>query len=1600
MENANTENNEKSHSDQYFEQWTKEEVKQWATEVVKIDQKHAEILFNQDVTGFTLKLMTKTDLVEMGIPHGPALHIMHFLEKHHVLAKGSNQAAEQEGTEQSLDGEGEDGEIAKKECKKKYGSFNSSILQDSKAEPIEDKNAMKSADKENVSEKPLSSSQHPTGKMCMPYPFDNYTDGTRYTQYNILNVPETGPLNLIDPAHEFKLLTNVEKALEEDIMMKFSTEVFRFAAACMNSRTNGTIHFGVRDKPHGEIEGIKVTEKEAYVNHLNKLIGKYFNEPYTSIAKACIREPRFVEVLLPNGIPSHRFVIEIDVVPKHCICDTKYFCTNTYEYKSKGWKKAVFIRDGASSKNIQNTKEFKTFKGTLTSLAESRKRAEEDYNLKQKKPMNEGLKLVSLLTGNRDSLDSSYYDYYILVTNKCHPSQTSHLDFLQEIKWFAVLDFDFESEENGVFKTYKENRNAKLHFPDHYENKVGSVSEQAEKLRLHQETNWIFCNGGSDFKGNNELPLDPTSWQRDRAAGVRKMISFLSHKDVKQNGKFLTVFLLLSTVEDSADPLTETFMTFYQELKGLEYMVCICIGAGTYQRWKDLLHARGIREEELSDKCVSNLSLQMVNGTIVKLKSVTQSSERLLPSVGHSTILLRKTEDSMVALEILCENECKDTGIEKDTDKFKNFVKEREEDFYRGGKVSWWNFYFSSENYTSDFVRRDSYEKLEHLIVSSSNSANESPVKIINLYHHPGCGGTTLAMHVLWDLRKRFRCAVLKNKQSDFGKQLTTLLTCGANNDTGYLPVLLLVDDFEDQENVYSLQKDIQVAITEKCIRYVTPLVIILNCMRSQNPDECSTINLLNSISLKHMLSEKEQRAFDQKLKYIEDMHPNPDNFYSFMIMKKNFDPQYIKNVVKNTLCNLDTACKPAQLVCYLILLNSYVRTSTVSISICEEFLGINSQEIGYSKDKLIQKMGICSNILIYNQVHEYTRYKGLRIIHPLIASHCLAELNLSYDLPKSKITLQLLKEDLFYKTPFKQDKLIRDIQTLLITRQRKEHGDESDTLFSPLIEAIHREEKCGSVGHVLEQASARFEQNGYICQALARYSYIKERNFDSALHWAKAAKRKAQNNSYISDTLGQVFKSKLRSCVDCKAKSTVLTAEEVKYLLELAENASQAFRESQQQAEDACLKTNAVNEQYLQHQNLKRRFQTYNTAGYQGEIETGLYVIDVLWRVPFFSKKDLQGRKNMTKYLSGNSVLNVDNPNTESEIFKVLQQYSTFLCHLRSRLKRAFDFFEDYFVFFKTKTNEKEIVDGKLYEKVQECFTKYTEIFCDFTFEQLKSEQVSRWSMSQYIEAYRDAMEAYKADSFSGILEYLHRNHRNADRKIEDIVEAYAFLCEENAQATLKDKQNFILANVVLNCIKPKSTKLHPFKVLQSLLLSILQEVEPISQCVEPFFLASLLFWPENRKQLNENSWKMETFVRRLSESFKKLYGTLHHSRHPRALFYLAKGSGLNRFVHKGKIDQLFSSLSEQELNFLWQSGNIWKEQSVQNLLLPLDGRAEGKVIYIDYGSNEIFRIPVQPVPSCVLKNGPNIERVSFYLGFSIAGLLAYNTQSLSLKH
>ncbi|EGV95714.1 sterile alpha motif domain-containing protein 9-like [Cricetulus griseus] len=1575
--------NEQVTAPKLVKDWTKEQVKKWITEDLNIDEKYAEILFNEEVTGMVLQELTEKDLREMGLPRGPALLIKRAYNKLSNATESDNQDSKQLHNKK----------LSIKEHPKKTNNEEEKLISSNSGHDLREMGLNTEQEPSLLKEKALSdvltkdmegNTAKPEQMSCMPYPFDSFHDDRRYIERYILQVAETGPLNLIDPVHEFKALTNTETATEEDIKMKFSNEIFRFASACMNSHTNGTIHFGVKDKPHGEIVGVKIPSKDVFVDHFNKMIKKYFEDSDIKEARECIREPRFVEVLLQNNTPSDRFVIEVDVIPKHSICKEKYFYIIMQSYTDKTWKQSkencLFVREGTSSKNIlanakQRDREFRKFLENLKAWTASRKEAEEQQRMVTKKE-SEGLKLAKLLTRHQGSLDNSYYDWYILVTNNCAPNQIEHLDFLKEIKLFAVLDFDPYSQIKGVVKAYRESRIANLHLPSQYEEK-STIEEKISTLKLFEQPSWIFCNGRLDLKNDSCQPLEPHLWQRDRASGVRRLISFLTDENIMVRGKVLVVFLLLSPVNNQKDPLIETFCAFYQVFNGMDNMLCICVNPHIYQRWSDLLQVRLEIKGELAEHSISTLNIQLVNNTILKLKSVIQSSRRFLPSCGSSSVILEKIEeDTLTALEILCENECRDTDIEKNESEFLKFKKLREEHFYRGGRASWWNFYFSSENYSSAFVKRDGYEELTTLIQQCADSPEPVFAKVINLYHHPGCGGTTLAMHVLWDLKKKFRCAVLKNKATDFleiGEQVSKLISYKATSHQDYIPVLLLVDDFEEQENTYILQNTINSFIAEKGLRYEKTLVIILNCMRSQNPD--ASAKLADSISLKYQLSPKEQRAFEAKLQEIEKEHKNCENFYSFMMLKGSFETTYIENVVKNTLKDLDIHSRRAQLISYLALLNSYVTDSTISLSQCEIFLGIIYTNKHGKPESVEDNMGTYSTLVIRTEVLDYGRYTGIRIIHPLIAIHCLKELEMSYGMGKCQITLNILEEKVFYDSGIGRDKFKHDVQTLLLTRQRKEHGAETDTRFSPLIEELKNEE----TEKILTVGSDRFPQNAFICQALARHFYIKEKNFSTALVWANLAKRKAPKNSYISDTLGQVYKSEIKQWLGKNENCRLISVDDLTHLLEIAEKATKAFKESQEQTDNKDYETEAWSPRKSQ-----RRYDTYNTAGFFGEIEVGLDTIQILQLTPPFHKESEIAIEAMVQFLSGKGTIS----DPKDEYGAVLSKFASHLQNLQSELKRCFDFFLDYIGLLKPRITPKETTELSLIKKVARYFKKYAGLFCRMNTNLLQGKE----NVLLQEENCRKRIVAWRADTFSGLLEYLNPNHKEVDN-MESIVKDYTFLLQHSlskrvTKGLTKETQNFILANIILSCLKPSSKYILPFNTLKTKLREVLELVGLGHPYPDPYFLACLLFWPEN-KELDQDSTLIEKYVSSLNRSFRRQYKHMCRSKKPSTLFYLGQKKGLHSLVHKAEIERYVSEV--QNSNSFWQSGVVWEKREVKDLLRLLDGQAEGKLISVEYGTEAKIKIPVTSVYSGPLRSGRNIERVVFYLGFSIEGPLAY---------
>lgn len=64
-----------------IEKWTKEDVHQWLMTEVKVHKTLADRFFDEEVSGVCLVAFEKTDILDLGLKHGPAVKITSYLER-------------------------------------------------------------------------------------------------------------------------------------------------------------------------------------------------------------------------------------------------------------------------------------------------------------------------------------------------------------------------------------------------------------------------------------------------------------------------------------------------------------------------------------------------------------------------------------------------------------------------------------------------------------------------------------------------------------------------------------------------------------------------------------------------------------------------------------------------------------------------------------------------------------------------------------------------------------------------------------------------------------------------------------------------------------------------------------------------------------------------------------------------------------------------------------------------------------------------------------------------------------------------------------------------------------------------------------------------------------------------------------------------------------------------------------------------------------------------------------------------------------------------------------------------------------------------------
>ncbi|XP_069050743.1 sterile alpha motif domain-containing protein 9-like [Lepisosteus oculatus] len=1532
------------------DKWDENHVSSWLKSIGVKDE-YIKKLHEAEVTGPVLKGLTRDFLKnETGMKPG---QIQLLLSERDKLL-GSTELNKPEKKQTGFPERSETQRVSADHQKKAGGKGPPEVGAAKEPSPVKEKKARK--EKSDLS-------------LCEPRPFDTEDTVFKYVKNRVLP-PETGIKNLIAPCREYKSLDKAVTLDQTRLQAKFAYEVIRFAAGCMNIRTNGTIHFGVKDNirtdyEHGEIIGLPVKDRDVFVDALDYTERCFANPSHKEDARRCIRPPRFIEVI-DKGSTETSWVIEVDVVPMAKTVKGQVYTVRLPKFNEKTnkvefEKKTVYQRVGANTVPISDDDQVEFTLGMPE--RDSRREEAELSGSQSPSDIREdlGRKLTLLLTGGKKKMDDSLW--YIVVANKCDSENLINITFLHHMNIFCVLDFDPDSKTAGLCGQYLHHHAANLHFLEDYSNESGlNTSDFIKKLQLFDQTSWIFCNGRTDYLGDKN-PCDEKTWIKTKKKNLKKAVSIICN-EILPKGSFVVLFLLMSQVEQ---PLVDTFHEFYAEMNGLEDMIVISESKENYTKWSCLAQA-SCTLEHLNQISIVGMQMSHIDTTVQSIQplTATQIDKRLAVYNKGQCTLKTTDEERMLSLEIIGVNECDNIstkGIDEEE------VKNIERYFYQGGKVSWINFWLADKKKCGEVIQRDAYGDAIKIVDNIVRfGPPQKSVARINIYHHPGSGGSTVARQTLWNKRKDLRCAVVKPSYpvANVCEHAVLLREYEEKDANHCVPVLLLLEDC-DEEYLHELRHELGEAVSLKKINPLATCFILLSCKRSHEPEKMLKALPLQTVAVTHKLSEEEKKLFSKKREVLEQKF-EPEFILTFVLMSEAFEEQYVKDFVEHLLQDIDRSSLETRLITYVAVLNLYVQNSYISVSHCEAFLGLGVQVEKIRQSYFENALSKQARLVLIHLRESTTFISSVRIIHPLVAQEIVHQLCSRQT--QSTIAMAFLHEKVLFEHRFGRDDFLKFVRDLFIRRYKRSKGDNIDTFFSPLIEHVcNVENNPPKAMELLKAAYTCFGKDPFFAQQLARLYYSHEK-FEEAKNWAEVAKSHLPHDSFILHTEGQVYKKWFNvkyDALDREGKTAENTAE----IIETALQAAMCFRASETAAttERDCM----------------------NNSAYFGEVDVCCRLLQLISSVNVFSGEN--GRAKLLNYLLTEHV--------PEEIKEPWKKFHSHLKGLQKSIYNALEWISEDLSYFQTdkREEEEEVMNKELEHQYnpRKWLLRKTSVYASFFCEDISDNQDLQSETTDKLTPLRRQMRIYKlgGGNVTTIFSLLsdQKNERSS-RKLEQIISMYP----EDPQKQKLDTTslgNYILCQIALGCVSPRSPKLVTLKKLQDLSVRFYKDRNNTSPS-SAFFLLTLLFWPDAIQKEEQNEQKNKilmlaiTYLKGLYDH--KIKNVPSRKKRIYTHFFLGNGKGLDRFVHRSKLEKCIKgTLNERRLK--WLSGEVWTTPEVTQLLQRVKGWTENETLYVQ-GWCKSSKIRVLPLYSASLPHAN--ANVSFYLGFSFDGPVALHIECL----
>ncbi|KAL8586965.1 hypothetical protein ACOMHN_062376 [Nucella lapillus] len=1393
--------------------------------------------------------------------------------------------------------------------------------------------------------------------------------------------------NLLEPVHKYSLMHSGDcKAL--------AREMVEFAAACMNERVNGTIHFGVRGRqecraaePNKEIIGIQVDRNQCSIAATDEIYNSFFPDQI-NIALSCIREPVYIPIIQRDSLDRGLCVIEVDVVPgKELVMDKAFFLRPTQGLSAP--RLFRYIHGKATTIEGKDLLDFSEYKKTLFEL-----RGESETSF-QKSAYRKHLhtKLHHLLTGGSEYQYSDIYP--VLLLSPCLDTMTS--DFLLEnfrciksLDPLAVFDFDplnddTSSHPSGLY-TMMEHQLSQVHKTlttdnfddDSKENKFPGNSTGTSKLFedivSSSQRTWIFCNGyGPLGKGK----LQSAEWIRKRALGFKEAVRFYEKQIPKENARIL-IFVLSSTCDVLTSALEEVFAKFPDQ------WILIAEDERSVQELISELRRRCyVDKEALEERCIIGMPWSHVNQSIMSIFGYSSGSGCKLASSSGATVLLKeRKKNEWSDLEILSTNQCSDEandllkeGVEDD---FRAKSRQTEEEFYRGTQVSWWNFYFKAH-----VLERDQVKELQESVeeyLSSGKIPKDELVGVVNFLHQPGAGATTIARHTLWNLRIKYRCCVVKQITDQTSDHIANLR--GFEEDPqNALPPLVLIDN-EDIDKVCHLRSQLnekarRSARGVKGVHHVFCVLIV--CRRVT-----STFSKYRHVShhgkacvkLDHELKPEDIQWFEDKNKILETRYKekqglNPKLLFSFNILKENFNPAYMQRMVDEFVKEIQDY-KEKRFLRFVALINTFdIYFQAIPVS-CFNAIMCTQQDPRKDRPKLehkvfsrgevnwASKLSQALNVLLNRTSKPFygKDVKVIRIINNNLSKKILENLNQREKESVSDVILDHLHSEIFKRSNEScvQNQLGKLVKELLKTRRTTKKGREK---FSPLILRIGEKESFAQAAKVLEVAFDIFE-DPMLAQQIARV-YIHIPNYEQAEQFARTAIDMDPANFYLHDTLGQVYKQKLLGMWDTVVKSTeTLESGRAKEILEVAFTALDIFRDEQSLSD--------------QDTNLD-----YTNCGFISQLHVISILIDICrFLQPFRCDSQLLHRFLVDSTFDPKELIILLGAENVHKLKKLYSESKTPLRRLDDEEIQLKDdpAYQESTSFIRNVEN---------YHMLSKVKVRLLAIFGE------NADEVPKELRPQEACEYRRRIVMRKGGTSLLSIRKL-REEKDAKKKFESMYN----MMHANVHSDFCNAEDLrSLLNLTIAWVSVDKTCAQVFSMSDAMMWA-LQLYDKMTQChskVEACLYLIMLHWPTEWRKRNGLPLcacnKIKEGIENWKEAFPENHPALKRKRpdrrKPTTLFFLGKGQGFDEIVFHREFEHL--QITDGE--------SIWDKEEVKSRLKKLQGTLQygGKSVSVKLPSGEDGGFRLDICTSLPIRDKSMWNRtVCFVLGFCWSGPKAYD--------